>query len=129
MGKNDQAVKRVLSVGQCAADHFAISRAIERHFPAEVAEASTTAEATAQLREGQFALVLVNRIFDRDGTSGLDVIRRLKADDALHGVPVMLVSNYDEAQQQAVTAGAAPGFGKSALGQPSMLARLKEFLS
>jgi len=43
-------------------------------------------------------------------------------------VPVMLVSNYQEAQQQAVGAGAVPGFGKDSLGRPSMIALLKPFL-
>ena len=44
-------------------------------------------------------------------------------------MPVMLVSNYEDSQRQAVLAGAAPGFGKSALGQSQMIDRLRQFLS
>ena len=44
------------------------------------------------------------------------------------GVPVMLVSNYPQYQQQAVDAGAVPGFGKAELRSPTTLARLAEFL-
>jgi len=39
-----------------------------------------------------------------------------------------LVSNYTDAQAQAVQAGAEPGFGKSSLGQPQMLDRVRAFL-
>ena len=41
---------------------------------------------------------------------------------------MMLVSNYEDAQNEAVAAGALPGFGKASLGQPHMLARLRPLL-
>jgi CheY-like chemotaxis protein len=82
-----------------------------------------------KLRQGTFALVLVNRVFDADGSSGLELIRTLKADEALKAVPVMLVSNYDDAQAQAAEVGALPGFGKSALGRPHMLQRVGKVLA
>ncbi len=122
------ASKRVLSVGQCGADHGSISRTLQRAFGAEVVAAHSAAGALAALRRESFALVLVNRILDADGSSGLELIRRVRADEALKGVPVMLVSNYEDAQAEAVAAGAAPGFGKAALGQPHALARLEPFL-
>ena len=119
--------KRVLSVGQCGADHGGISWAM-RAIGAETTAAATQAEALEQLREGTFDLVLVNRVFDADGDSGLDLIRRIKADEALRATPVMLVSNYADAQRQAVEAGAAPGFGKASLGRPEMLDKVRPFL-
>lgn len=122
------AAKRVLNVGQCLADHQAITRAIQRHFDAEIVSADTADEALARLRQEAFALVLVNRVLDADGSSGLELIKQLKANTSLRLVPVMLVSNYAEAQQQAVAAGAVPGFGKTALGQPEMIEPLKPFL-
>jgi CheY-like chemotaxis protein len=118
----------VLSVGQCAADHAGITLTFRRAFGAEVAPASTAEQALAQLRQAPVALVLVNRVFDRDGSEGLDFIRRLKADEAFRGLPVMLVSNHPDAQEEAVRAGAEPGFGKASLGQPAMLERVKPFL-
>ncbi len=115
------ATKRILSVGQCAADSYNVTRTFDLAFGAEVVSAHFAREALALLREGSFDLVLVNRIFDADGGSGLDLIRLLRSDEGLRSVPVMLVSNYPEAQAQAVSAGALPGFGKAALGQPEML--------
>src|SRR5947209_1810220 len=92
-------MKRVLSIGQCGADHGGISRTLQRHFGAEVVAAHTPEEGLSHLREGDFALVLVNRVLDADGSSGLDVVKQLKADEELREVPVMLVSNYEDAQE------------------------------
>jgi CheY-like chemotaxis protein len=122
------SARRVLSVGQCLADHTAISWTVRQHFDAEVVPADTAAEALDRGRRETFALVLVNRILDADGSSGLDVIEQLKADEALRPIPVMLVSNYPEPQREAVERGAVPGFGKGALDQPQTIARLKAFL-
>jgi CheY-like chemotaxis protein len=122
------STKRVLSVGQCYADHSAISRTLGQHFGAEVVPADSADEALGLLGAGPFALVLVNRVFDADGSSGLDLVRRLKQDPDRGGTPVMLVSNYEDAQNEAVVAGALRGFGKAALGQPHMLARLRPLL-
>jgi len=122
------AAKRVLSVGQCAADDWSISRFIRKHFDAEVATADSSSDAMEQLRAGVIDLVLVNRVFDADGTSGLEMIKQIQADADLRSIPVMLVSNYEEPQRQAVEMGAAPGFGKGALGHPQTIGRLKAFL-
>ena len=120
--------KRVLSVGQCFADHSGITRVLRGSFGAEVVAADTQREALNVLRQDSFALVLVNRVFDADGSSGLELIDAIKAEDELRDIPVMLVSNYEDAQAQAVREGAVPGFGKAALGQPHMLARVEPYL-
>jgi two-component system chemotaxis response regulator CheY len=120
--------KRVLSIGQCFADHSGITRVLRGSFGADVVGADTQSEALNLLRQDSFALVLVNRVFDADGSAGLDLIRAIKKEDELRNVPVMLVSNYEDAQAQAVREGAVPGFGKAALGQPHMLARVEPYL-
>jgi len=120
--------KRILSVGQCAADHWMIERALREHFDVEITPAETSAEAIAELQQQPATLVLINRIFDADGASGLDLIRRLQADERLKAVPVMLISNYEDAQEEAVRLGAAKGFGKAALGQPAMIERIGKFV-
>src|SRR5262249_58628081 len=102
------SAKRVLSVGQCMADHGSISWALKGAFGAEVVAAHDTPEALQRLRGGPFALVLVNRVLDADGSAGLDLVRQVKADPALRGGPVMLVSNYPGAPAEAVAAGGAP---------------------
>jgi len=120
--------KHVLSVGQCCADHGALAHTLERHFQAEVVSVATADEALAELRQRPFDLVLVNRVFDADGSAGLDLVEQIKADTKLRELPVMLVSNYEDAQRQATAKGALPGFGKAALGQAPMLARLEPHL-
>jgi two-component system chemotaxis response regulator CheY len=116
---------RVLSVGQCGFDHGNISRNIRKAVHAEVVRADTFEEAIEALRSGAYALVLINRVFDADGTSGLDLIRTLKADPELEPVPVMLVSGFPDAQQQAEDAGALPGFGKADLADSRVHQRIK----
>jgi len=120
--------KRVLSVGQCGFDHGGISHAFRQAFGAEVTAAATGARALELLGQETFALVLVNRVFDADGDSGVDLIRRIKADEKLRTTPVMLVSNYADAQAEATAAGAEPGFGKGELGRPGMLERVRTLL-
>jgi two-component system chemotaxis response regulator CheY len=110
------------------ADQWSIARTLQDSFGAEVVAADTPAEALDKMRRETFALVLVNRVFDRDGSSGLDLIRQVQGDKDLRQVPIMLVSNYTDAQARAVQAGAEPGFGKSSLGQPQMLDRVRAFL-
>src|SRR5690349_2981112 len=107
------ACPQILSVGQCGFDHAQIRNFFQETFGARVQGTDTATEALDALRAGSFDLVLVNRVGDLDGASGLDLIRSLKADSTLADVPVMLVSNYDDAQSQAVALGALPGFGKS----------------
>ena len=119
--------KRVLSVGQCGADHAAIGWLLRGEFGAEVVPADSAESAIAALRDNKYDLVLVNRVFDRGG-SGLDFITRIKDDDEFKAVPVMLVSNYEDAQQQATARGALLGFGKAALNEPATHRRLAEVL-
>jgi two-component system chemotaxis response regulator CheY len=106
---------RVLSVGQCGFDHGTITRHLAKSFGAEVHGADSFDQAVLALRSERFDLVLVNRISDRGGARGVDLIRRLKADPELASVPVMLVSDIESAQVEATNLGALPGFGKSAL--------------
>jgi two-component system chemotaxis response regulator CheY len=116
--------KRVLSVGQCAMDHGSISYLMSKHFGADVIGADSKDEALAAARKGNVALALVNRVLDRDGSPGLDIIRALKGDAELKNLPVMLVSNYEDAQREAESCGALRGFGKAALDQPQTIAAI-----
>jgi CheY-like chemotaxis protein len=122
-------MKRVLSVGQCGFDHAAIASLLERTFDVEVSPADTPDEVLRAIEHGGAPdLILVNRKFDLDGGDGLELIRRLKGAPAVASVPVMLVSNYPEYQQQAMDLGALEGFGKSQLAAPATLAKLQPLL-
>ncbi len=80
------------------------------------------------LREDHFGLVLVNRKLAVDSSEGVALIERMKADPQLANMPVMLLSNYPEAQRAAVAAGAEPGFGKAELAGPQTFEKLARFL-
>lgn len=115
------AGKKVLSVGQCDFDHGSIEARLRGLFGASVVPVDGADEAKALLGREKFDLVLINRVFDADGGSGLTLIEALKGPSQS---PLMLVSNFPEAQAQAVAAGAVPGFGKSALGDLKLMQTL-----
>jgi CheY-like chemotaxis protein len=108
---------------------MSIRQVFSRHFGAEIVPADSADEAVDRLQEGPFQLVLVNRILDADGGSGVDVIRRFRGDKRFAKIPVMLVSNHDDAQREAMNAGAVRGFGKSSLGHADMIARVQPYFN
>jgi two-component system chemotaxis response regulator CheY len=118
----------VLSVGQCGFDHAAIARHLAGSFGAKVRGADTFDEALEALRRDHYDLVLVNRVNDTDGAPGLELIGSLKATPELADLPVMLVSDRAQAQEQAQALGALPGFGKSDLRSALTRSRLAAVL-
>lgn len=120
---------RVLDVGNCDPDHGSIKWVIESEFDARLDRVMFVPDALQRMRETAYDLVLVNRLIFEDQSDGMELIRAAKADASLSRIPILLVSNYPDAQQAAVAAGAVPGFGKARLGKPDMLATLDPFLS
>ena len=120
--------KRVLDVGQCVPDHASIRRLIEDNFDAEVVQTHGPEDTLAQLRSGEFHLVLINRKLDHDDTDGVDILRQIKADATLRHLPVMLITNFDEHHQIALDAGGTDGFGKAELNHPATRERLAAIL-
>src|SRR4051812_40759223 len=108
---------KVISLGQCGVDHSAITRFLRDAVGARVVGTDTFEQTLTEAAQGA-DLVLVNRILDRTGESGLDFIRDFRADPDRQKIPIMLVSNYADAQEQATALGAVAGFGKSSLGRP-----------
>lgn len=121
--------KRVLNVGNCSFDHGNIERLIRANFDAQVVASSLPDEALDALRSGSFDLVLINRILLADSSEGVRLIEQMKSDRQVADTPVMLLSNYSEAQREAIAAGAEPGFGKAELDRPQTVAKLARFLS
>jgi response regulator RpfG family c-di-GMP phosphodiesterase len=115
---SDHVKQTVISVGQCGYDNSRI-RSLIRSIDSTVEIKETdshqeTMEILASL--GEAALVLVNRVFDMDGASGMEFISQLKSKESeFAAIPVMLVSNYEKSQAEAIANGAIPGFGKSEL--------------
>ena len=105
-------------MGQCGYDNSRIRTLIRSiDSTVEIKETDShqeTMEVLASL--GEAALVLVNRVFDMDGASGMEFISQLKSKESeFAAIPVMLVSNYEKSQAEAIANGAIPGFGKSEL--------------
>jgi two-component system chemotaxis response regulator CheY len=119
---------RVLSVGQCGIDHRSIANYLTDQFGALVEAAHDMDDVQRAMACASFNLVLVNRVLDRDGSSGLDLIRVLKSQPELAAIPVVLVSDYPEAQAAARALGTEPGFGKAELQDPQTLRRIKALL-
>jgi two-component system, chemotaxis family, chemotaxis protein CheY len=110
--------KKIALVGHCGPDSSYLRMTVAkagRDF--QVVSADDDAELKQQLEDG-VDLLLLNRELDYgfDEREGVALIRRLRA--AYPNVKTMLVSNYPDAQQAAVQAGALPGFGKRELGSP-----------
>lgn len=111
--------KRVLDVGQCNPDHASLSRFLASHFDVEVDRAHKLDDALSKLRAQNYHLIMINRKLDCDHSDGMEILKTIKSDAALKEIPVVLISNYADAQEAAVAAGAAPGFGKAELGSPA----------
>jgi len=117
--------KRVLSIGNCNYDFSTLTTALEKNYQVELQSVDTAEEATKAVKDGQYDLIVVNRLFDVNGESGIELIKKLKPTVK---APMMLISNYPEYQQQAIAAGAVPGFGKKAVGKPALLEVVGEYL-
>ncbi len=121
--------KRVLDVGNCTPDHSSITQMIESRFDAVVTQVHDSDETLQMLQSEDFDLVLINRLMDRSGASGLDIVKRIKSDERHSAIPVMLITNFQEHQQMAVEAGGVPGFGKNSLNLPATIDLLAEYLA
>lgn len=121
--------KRVLSVGQCIPDDGSLLRFLSSHFEVELIRSPDKEDALARIRSESFDLILVNRKLDADYSDGLEVIRSIQADPDINTTPIMLISNYPDAQEKAVIAGAVLGFGKMELNNPDVVARVGKYLN
>jgi len=119
---------RVLDVGNCNPDHSRIRRLLEAHFDVAIDRVMFVDQALEMLSAGSYDLVLVNRLIFDDGSDGGALVRRVQS-DGHRRTPVMMISNYAEAQQRAVADGAVPGFGKADLDDPATVELLARHLA
>jgi CheY-like chemotaxis protein len=112
--------KKVALVGHCGPDasylRLAVARAVK---DAQVVFADDQ-HALNKLIEAGVDLVLLNRQLDYgfETDEGVELIKRLRA--KVPSLKAMLVSNYPDAQQAALQAGAVEGFGKREIGSPKV---------
>lgn len=108
--------KKVVLVGHCGADtaylRIAVTGAVKN---VSVVTANEETELNEVLARGA-DLLLVNRQLDYGFPTyeGVELIRSLKSSHS--NLKMMLISNYPEAQEVAVQAGALSGFGKREIG-------------
>ncbi len=121
-------MKKVLLVAHCGPDTSRIQRVLES-LGAEFEGAFNMKGGLDKLRNGNFDLVLPNRVFGYDEEGGIDFIKAMKAEDELKDIPVMLVSGFSDYQQRAVAAGAVKGFGKNELETGGAAEAMAPFLS
>ena len=121
--------KIIALVGHCGPDNSYLRMVISSaDQDAEVLSADDEAELN-HLLQGPVDLVLLNRElgWGFNDMMGVDLIRHLRPQHPQ--LKMMLVSNYPEAQADAVEAGAVPGFGKREIGSRRVIQLLRDALS
>lgn len=119
---------RVLDVGNCNPDHASIRMILERHFRVDIDRVMFVDEAIERMRATAYDLVLFNRLIFEDQSEGIELVRRAKVDSTVKPAPMMMISNYADAQAAAVEAGAVPGFGKAAVAKAATVDLLSQYL-
>jgi two-component system, chemotaxis family, chemotaxis protein CheY len=120
--------KKVALVGHCGPDSSYLRMTVNQAIKgATVLMADDDRELDEVLSAG-VDLILFNRqleygFTDRSGAAVIGKLRKIHPQ-----VKMMLVSNYPEAQAEAVANGALPGFGKREIGSQKVVALLKEAL-
>jgi DNA-binding NarL/FixJ family response regulator len=117
----------ILLVGHCGVDGPRLQRDLSAGVPgSEVVRVNSLADLEERLQKGRADLLLVNREpvgFEGDG---VEIIRAV-----LKQCPearVMLVSDLEEAQEEAVAAGAMRGFGKRLMGTAKLVEEVERGL-
>lgn len=118
---------KVISAGNCDFDGPKIATLVSV-CGGDCIDVSTVSELKTAIAEHAPALILFNRILDLDQTQSIPLIAKMKADENYKQIPMMLISNYEESQAEAVAAGALPGFGKNALEAPETAKLIKDAL-
>jgi len=101
---------------------------LDRAFDVDIDRVMFVDEAIEKMQSNAYALAMVNRLIFDDSSEGIELIRRAKADSSLHTVPIMMISNYEDAQARAMEAGAVRGFGKAEIGKSPVIELLAKYL-
>ena len=115
----------VLSVGQCGYDDSRIGQVVRTALGATLDRAGSPDQARQMIESRKYDLVLVNRVFDAGTGMGVEFIKNLISEGGAALPPVMLVSDYADAQAAAIANGAVMGFGKSAIALPEVAEKLR----
>ena|SRR5688572_25396854 len=120
--------KKVVLVGHCGPDSSYLRMTVAAAQKGTVVVSADDEQTLTSAIEQGADLLLFNRILDYgfEEETGVELIKRLKATHP--ALRMMLVSNYADAQEDALKAGALPGFGKKELGSSRVAGMLREAL-
>lgn len=121
-------MKNVLDVGNCSFDHQNLQRVLSEHWKVELKRTTTLNEAIRELDSCSYDLVVVNRILEGDGASGMDLVKHVVQNPTSKGLPIVLLTNYPEVQEEALREGASASFGKRDLRSDEVRLALDSFL-
>src|SRR5262245_5870920 len=96
---------RLLDVGNCNPDHSMIRQMLTENFEVTIDRVMFVDEAMEKLNSNRYDLVLFNRLVFDDGSEGIELLRRAKAESNLANTPMMMISNFPEAQAASQAAG------------------------
>src|SRR4051812_7358269 len=120
----EPAMPSILNIGQCNVDGPRMKQLFASKLKANVLEADDAAQAQQILANEDVDIVLVNRELAFSDENGIDVIEQLRRDGL--EAPIMLVSDHEDAQKEAVQKGAMRGFGKAKLNDPETLELIRD---
>lgn len=121
-------MKNVLDVGNCGFDHQTLRSVLSEHWDVEIKRTTTLNEAIRELDSNPYHLVVVNRILEGDGSSGMDLVKHVVQSQTTQGIPIVLLTNYPEVQEEALQTGASASFGKRDLRSDEVRLTLTPFL-
>jgi hypothetical protein len=129
MTNNNETKKRVALVGHCGPDSSYLRMTVAKAGSNVAVFGIDDEDELKQGIEQGVDLLLLNRElgYGFEEKTGVDLIKRLRA--AHPKVKLMLVSNYADAQADAVANGALPGFGKRELGSQRVLELIRAALA
>ena len=122
-------MQKLLIVGQCDFDFQRISFVLSKIYNIEIHRADLFDDAIQSALDQPYDLILINRLMDLDRSEGMAILHELKSNPQTESTPTMIISDYQEAQDAAVAAGANPGFGKATLDTPKTYELLSNFLT
>ena len=121
----EKSSKVVALVGHCGPDSSFLRMAISGAAPGtRVVMVDSDEELETAIGKGIDLLMLNRKLdFGFEATDGVDPLRQIRS--RRPGQKIMMISNYPDAQEAALTAGALPGFGKREIGS----ARVKQLIT
>jgi DNA-binding NarL/FixJ family response regulator len=117
----------VVLVGHCGVDGPRLQSEIGGALKGtDVTRVNSDADLQRACREGADLLLINREPLGFESGAGVDLIKRVRSE--YPNQKMMLVSDYPDAQQEAIAAGALEGFGKRDIGSPKLVETVKQAL-